>query len=112
MSTCTRPGKHPRTDGRIVTYYYAWKGGPRLRGKPGSLEFIASYNEAVAERVVAPQALLLSVLQAFQGSQDFLGLAERTRTDYVAKIRRIERMFGDFPLAGLTDRRTRGVFMA
>ncbi len=99
-------------DGQIVTYYYAWKGGPRLRGKPGSPEFITSYNEAVAQRVVEPQDVLGSVLQAFQRSQDFLGLAERTRADYVAKIRLIERKFGDFPVTALTDRRTRGVFMA
>jgi integrase len=99
-------------DGRVVTYYYAWKGGPRLRGKPGSPEFTDSYNEAVAQRVVERQGALLSVLQAFQRSQDFLGLAERTRADYVAKIKLIERKFGDFPLAALIDRRTRGVFMA
>jgi len=99
-------------DGRIVTYSYAWKGGPRLRGKPGSPEFIASYNEAVAQRVVDRQGALLSLLQAFQRSQDFLGLAERTRADYIAKIRLIERRFGDFPLAALSDRRTRGVLMA
>jgi hypothetical protein len=28
------------------TYHYAWRGGPRLRGEPGSAEFIASYQEA------------------------------------------------------------------
>jgi integrase len=55
---------------------------------------------------------LLNALQAFQRSQDFLGLAERTRADCVAKIKLIERKFGDFPLAALTDRRTRGVLMA
>ena len=31
------------------TYYYAWRGGPRLRGEPGSPEFVASYNEAIAD---------------------------------------------------------------
>ena len=31
------------------TYYYAWRGGPRLRGEPGSPEFHASYVEAHAE---------------------------------------------------------------
>ncbi len=31
--------------GRI--YYYAWRGGPRLRGEPGSPDFMASYNEAI-----------------------------------------------------------------
>jgi hypothetical protein len=28
------------------TYWYAWRGGPRLRGEPGSPEFITSYHEA------------------------------------------------------------------
>jgi integrase len=99
-------------DGRSETYYYAWKGGPRLRGKPGSAEFHASYNEAAATRKAPPEGVMLSVLKGFQQSQDFLGLADRTRADYLAKIKLIEKKFGDFPLAGLTDRRTRGVFMA
>jgi hypothetical protein len=37
-------------DGRRVTYWYAWRGGPRLPGKLGSPEFVASYNAAVANR--------------------------------------------------------------
>ena len=37
---------------------------------------------------------------------------ERTRDDYASKISLIERKFGTFPLAALSDRRTRGVFMA
>lgn len=35
-------------NGSKRTYWYAWRGGPRLDGLPGSPEFIASYNEAVA----------------------------------------------------------------
>ncbi len=99
-------------DGRTEVYYYAWKGGPRLRGKPGSPEFHASYNEAAGRKALPPAGVLLSVLQAFQRSQDFLGLADRTRADYVAKIKLIEKKFGDLPLGALTDRRTRGLFMA
>jgi len=37
-------------DGTWRTYWYAWKGGPPLRGEPGTPEFIVSYNEAVAKR--------------------------------------------------------------
>jgi hypothetical protein len=40
-------------DGTRKTYYYAWKGGPRLRGEPGTPEFVASYNEAIAARTSA-----------------------------------------------------------
>jgi integrase len=99
-------------DGRTVTYYYAWKGGPALIGAPGSPEFIASYNEAVAQKVLPPRGSLLSVLQAYQTSEDFRQLGKRTRDDYVGKIKLIEKKFGDFPLAALSDRRSRGIFMA
>jgi integrase len=99
-------------DGTRRTYWYAWKGGPPLRGEPGTPEFVASYNEAAARKVVPPRGALLSVLQAYQASEDFIGLAESTRHGYVGRIRRIETEFADFPLAALTDRRTRGIFMA
>lgn len=36
--------------GHIVVYWYAWRGGPRLPGQPGSPEFMAAYNAAVADR--------------------------------------------------------------
>lgn len=34
-------------DGTNVTYYYAWKVGQRLPGKPGDREFVLGYSEAV-----------------------------------------------------------------
>src|SRR5262249_18636202 len=99
-------------DGRKVTYWYAWKGGPALRGQPGTPEFIASYNEAVARKVTPPTGLLLSILQGYQASEAFCSCADSTRRSYAALIARIEKEFADFPLKALTDRRTRGVFMA
>jgi integrase len=99
-------------DGRTVTYYYAWKGGPALPGAPGSPEFVAAYNDAVARKVAPPRGFLLSIMQSYQASPDFQDLADSTRRSYVPLIKRIEKAFGDFPLAALTDRRTRGVFMA
>jgi len=53
-------------DGTTKTYWYAWKGGPRLQGEPGTPEFIASYNEAAAQKVGAPEGRLLPLLQAYQ----------------------------------------------
>jgi hypothetical protein len=41
-------------DSSLKTYYYAWKGGPPLRGDPGSPEFVASYNAAVAQKITPP----------------------------------------------------------
>lgn len=99
-------------DGSQATYYYAWKGGPRLPGKPGEPEFVAAYNEAVAEKIKQPSGTIQAVLNTYQDSPKFADLAERTRKDYVKHIRKIEAEFGDFPIAALPDRRTRAEFLA
>ena len=99
-------------DGSTRTYWYAWKGGPPLHGKPGTPEFVASYNEAVARKVAPQRGILLSVLQGYQASEDFRTLAPRSRADYIGKIKLIEKEFADFPLSALSDQRTRGIFKA
>jgi hypothetical protein len=36
------------TSGGVNYHYYAWRGGPKLMGEPGSPEFIRAYQEAHA----------------------------------------------------------------
>ena len=55
-----------RADGSVETYYYAWKGGARIRGELGSPEFIASYNEAAARKVVTPIGTLVSLCNSIR----------------------------------------------
>jgi integrase len=99
-------------DGTIRTYWYAWKGGPPLRGEPGTPEFIASYNEAVAQKIAPPSGVLLALLFRFQESAEFqFGVSPRTRRDYIKQIKRIERAFGDFPIKALDDPRSRSIFL-
>jgi integrase len=98
-------------DGSIRTYWYAWKGGPALKGAFGTAEFIASFHEAISAKKSAPAGTLFSLLQGYQASGEFLDRAERTRKDYVGLIRIIEREFGDFPIAALSDRRSRAEFL-
>jgi len=98
-------------DGSLVTYYYAWKGGPRLLPKPGTPEFHAAFVAAVNARQKPKTGTLLEVLHAYQRGADYSDLAPRTRDDYTKKIKLIEREFADFPLSALADRRARGAFM-
>jgi integrase len=99
-------------DGTERTYWYAWRGGPPLRGKPGTPEFIASYNEAAAKKVAPPTGVLLKLLFGFQQSAEFqFGIEERTRRDYIKQIKRIEQKFGDFPIKALADPRSRAIFL-
>jgi integrase len=99
-------------DGSTVTYYYAWKGGPRLEGTFGSPEFHASYNRAVESRRPAVAGTVRSILDPYEASPAFSSLAPRSQSDYRKLLRIIEAEFGDFPLKAYEDRRTRGIFMA
>ena len=101
-----------RSDGSVQVYYYAWKGGPRLPGRPGEPEFIAAYNAAHADKSKGSEETLLSVLNAYQNSQKFADLAPRTQRDYVRHIRKIEAEYRDFPIAALSDRRARSELLA
>ena len=62
-------------NGERKTYWYAWRGGPLLPGQPGSPEFIAAYNEAIARKVRPPAGVLLSIIQGYQNSEAFKVLA-------------------------------------
>lgn len=104
--------KKKLADGATVTYFYAWKGGPRLEGIYGSPEFHASYNRAVESRRPAVAGTVRSILEAYEQSPAFDALAPRTQSDYRKLLRIIEGEFADFPLKAYEDRRTRGVFMA
>src|SRR6516165_1281910 len=100
-------------DGTIKTYFWAWKGGPPLRGEPGTPEFMADYNAAVVKKVAPPTGKLLALLFQFQESADFkFGISSRTQRDYVKHIGQIERVFGDFPIKALDDPRSKAVFLA
>ena len=67
-------------NGERVIYYYAWRGGPRLVGEPGSPEFIASYYAAIQSRREPDRASFHSIIVGYKASQDFLGLSPRSQT--------------------------------
>ena len=90
--------------GAVVAYCYAWRGGPRLTGMPGSPEFIAAYVKAHADRRTAPPGNVFSLVAEFRGSAEFTGLARSTRKDYSRYLRLVEEEFGDMPLAALSER--------
>lgn len=97
--------------GEIVTYYYAWRNGPRLIGEPGSPEFITSYYAAIQSRREPDRSTFHSVIAGYKASQDFLKLSLRTQSDYRKQIRKIEIKFGDLPLAALDDARVTRDFL-
>jgi len=96
----------------LTTYYYAWRGGPRIEAKFGTPEFHQAYVMAHEARRNRPVDTLNAVFRAFEQSSDYAALADRTRKDYAKHLRHIEAEFADFPITALADRRTRGEFLA
>jgi integrase len=87
----------PTTKGR--TYYYAWRGGPRLRGEPGSPEFMASYNEALESHRAPDSSRFKSLVVLYRASPDYAKLAESTRQQWAPWLDRIGTYFGDLRIA-------------
>ena len=97
-------------DGRQVTYYYAWRGGPRLDGEPGSARFVASYNEAVRSRHTADLERVASLVATFRGSDAYKSLSDKTKRAYNVYLKDIEARFGTMPIAALAEPRVKNVF--
>jgi integrase len=88
-----------RVSAKGRTYYYAWRGGPRLRGEPGSPAFIASYNEAIADRRTPDTARFRSLVTLYKASSDYKSLADSTKRNWAPWLDRIGQHFGDLRIA-------------
>ncbi len=86
-----------RSKGRV--YYYAWRGGPALRGEPGSPEFIASYNEAHESLRRPDPTHFRSVIVDYRASKDFRKLAPATVRNWSPWLDKISDYFGDLRIA-------------
>jgi integrase len=80
-------------------YWYAWRGGPRLRGEPGSPEFHASYIEAIENRRTPDKRRFRFIVTDYKASADYKTLAESTREQWGKWLDRIAEHFGDLSIA-------------
>lgn len=81
------------------TYYYAWRGGPAVKGIPGTPEFHAAYNEAAASHRAPDQKKFRSVVALYKASPAYQGLAASTRRNWSSWLDRISDHFGDLSIA-------------
>jgi integrase len=96
--------------GEVKTYFYAWRGGPQIKAKPGTPDFVGAYNDAHAQLRQPRAGTLMTIIAEYKASPEFTRLALSTRRAYLIYIKLIENEFGDLPLAALADRRVRGEF--
>lgn len=105
-------------DGSSRTYWYAWKGGPRLNGQPGSPEFEAAYAAAVRERRESPtRGTLAGLVLGFRASPEFADHADSTRAEWSRFLDMIQEergplAIGSLPVEALADPRVKQHFLA
>jgi integrase len=80
-------------------YHYAWRGGPRLRGEPGTPEFMASYHEAHENCHTPDTGRFRSLVTLYKASDDYKALANSTKRNWVRWLDRIGEYFGDLRVA-------------
>lgn len=81
------------------TYWYAWRGGPRLRGAPGSPEFVLSYNDAIASRHTLEPGRFKSLVALYRASGEYQKLADTTRKNWSPWLDRNADYFGELLIA-------------
>jgi integrase len=81
------------------TYYYAWRGGPRVIGVPGSAEFIANCAAALDTRKPKDDGRMRALVAHYRASPAFTGLADSTRKIWTPWLDRIAEHFGDLRIA-------------
>lgn len=85
-----------RSRGRV--YYYAWRGGPRLKGEPGSPEFIRSYEEACNPLAGLDKRRLSAWVTLYKASDEFAALAPSTQAEWGRWLERIKTHFGSLSI--------------
>jgi integrase len=97
MVTVDLKGIHTvKANGAI--YYYAWRGGPRLEGEPGTDVFVKSYDEAIEQRRIPDSAKFRTLVTLYRASADYQKLAASTKKNWSGWLDRISIHFGDMSI--------------
>lgn len=88
-------------------------GDERADFRPGSTAFMRSYQTLIAAPAIArTTGTLQYLIDGYQHGSGWKGLADRTRSDYVKAIIRIEKKWAHYPLDVIEDPKIRSRFLA
>jgi len=100
--------------GARVEYHYAWRGGPRIDGQPGSPEYLrslAAHLESLRTGGVGEPRTLKDLVTLFKASPEYMKLGKDSKRGYETYFPAIITEFGDLPIAALEDKRVRRHFL-
>ena len=99
-------------DGTDAFYYYAWRGGPRIKSDPDSLDFTAEYIRLTRDRQDAPfQGCMAEIIREYIKSPAYQTLKDSTKEGYDIAIKNIETEFFDMPAKKISAPGARTLFL-
>lgn len=104
--------KSKLASGEIATYYYAWRGGPRIKSKPGTHAFAQEFARLIRDRPHNDTDQTLGWLASeYLTSAEYQKLKPSTKRDYDRIIGVIRVKFGSMPIGAIEAKGARRVFM-
>ncbi len=97
-------------DGTTRTYYYAWRGGPRIDAEPRTTAFVDQYRDAHENRNSSSGgdfSRVSGLIDQYTASPEFDELRRGSRDLYMRNLEAIRCKFGTLRTAGLNDPRIR-----
>lgn len=97
MATDKNPlrGLHTvRVNGK--TYYYAWRGGPKISAKPGTRAFLEEFIAAKSPHIDGER--FAGWVQKYKASDDYKGISDKTKSNWGPMLDEIRDHFGPLPL--------------
>lgn len=86
--------------GRV--YYYHRPTKTRLRGEPGSPEFMADYAKLAEPPATGAPGTFRSLTDLYRQTPEYKALAPRTRSDYRKILDYLDERMGDWPIEDVT----------
>lgn len=99
--------------GETATYYYAWRGGPRMEADPADEHaFGAEFYRLTRDRDDSKvDGRFPELIRAYRASTDYTKLKASTLVGYDKAINKIEAEFHEMELAAISERGARRLFL-
>jgi len=97
--------------GKRQTYFYAWRGGPRVKEKPGTRAFDLEVFQLSRHHIASPTVQTFGdLVTLYQKSAEYHSLKPRTRKNKVWALQYAEEEYFDMPVAAICDKGMRADF--
>ncbi|GJD31437.1 hypothetical protein PMNALOAF_2696 [Methylobacterium adhaesivum] len=108
-----KPIRKKRPDGSVSILYYHRATMLRLPDDPDSLAFKIAFDSATRqfEEARSDVKTLSWLIRAYQASDDWRGLSDKTKENELFNLRAVEAEFGTLPLKDIEERGARAVFL-